>query len=185
MPPESVRTAPASAEQREEVEVAERLAEQQARVRRTSIASIIVRVRGWTGKTTGISRAERRQSRDRLAEQRSVDEGGAVQGDEHVAARLDAEPGRRARAAEALLERDQRVDHRVADEVHALVGDPLGAQVLDRLVAVEEELVGELVGDDPVELLGHRAVEAAQARTRRGRPGSASSPRSAPPPGSS
>ena len=41
---------------------------------------------------------------------------------------------------------------------------PSRPQVLDRLLGVDEEVVRELVGDDPVDLLRHRAVEAAQAR---------------------
>ena len=45
-------------EQGEEVEVAERLGEQQPRVLGAG-PSIILRVRGWTGKTTGISRGQR------------------------------------------------------------------------------------------------------------------------------
>ncbi len=45
----------------------------------------------------------------------------------------------------------------------SLGGDPLCVQVVVGLRAVDEELVGELVGDDPVELLRHRAIEAAQA----------------------
>ena len=83
--------------QREEVEVAERLGQQQARGARLERASIILRVRGWTGKTTGISRARRGELRDRLGQQRAVDEGRAVQGDEQVGAGLDAELRRRAR----------------------------------------------------------------------------------------
>ena len=63
-----------------------------------------------------------------------------MQGDEQVLAGLDPEPRRGPGGAEAVLERDQGVDHRVADEVHALLGDALGAQVLDRLVAVQEEV---------------------------------------------
>ena len=86
-----------------------------------------------------------------------------MEGDEQEGARLDPELGGAPGGAEAALERDQGVDHRVADEVHPLLGDPLGAQVLDRLVAVEEEVLRRGVGDDPVDLLGHRAVEAAQA----------------------
>ena len=89
---------------------------------------------------------------------------GPVQGHEQIAARLQPACLRRLQRAEAVLQRHQGVDHRVADEVHALLGNPLGAQVLDRLVAVQEEVVGEPVGDDPVDLLGHRAVEAAQPR---------------------
>ena len=86
-----------------------------------------------------------------------------MQGDERVGAGLDPEPGGGPGGPEAVFERDQGVDHRVADEVHALVGDAFGAQVLDRLLAVQEEQLGEAVGDDPVDLLGHRQVEAAQA----------------------
>ena len=71
-------------------------------------------------------------------------------------------------AAKALLHGDERVDHRVADEMHALIRDALRAQVLDRLLGVQEEILGELVGDDPVDLLGHRAVEGAQARLQVG-----------------
>ena len=47
--------------------------------------------------------------------------------------------------------------------MHALRRDAFGAQVLRRLLAVQEEVSGEAVGDDPVDLLGHRQVERAQA----------------------
>jgi hypothetical protein len=40
--------------------------------------------------------------------------------------------------------------------VHALVGDALGAQVLDGLLRVQEQVLGELVGHDAIDLLGHR-----------------------------
>ena len=73
-----------------------------------------------------------RQLRDRLRQQRAVDEGGAVQGDEHEGARLDAEPRRRAGRPEASFQRDQGVDHRVADQVDALGRDALGVQVVVR-----------------------------------------------------
>ena len=104
------------------------------------------------------------QLRHRLSEQRPVDQGRAVEGDEGVGARLEAQLGGRARRPDPLLQRHQGVDHRVADHVHALVGDPLAAQVGDRLGAVEEEPLGKAVGDDPVDLLGHGAIEAAQPR---------------------
>ena len=41
-------------------------------------------------------------------------------------------------------------------------GQALGEQVVARLGRVDEEEVRHLVGDDPVDLLGHRAVERAQ-----------------------
>ena len=43
-----------------------------------------------------------------------------------------------------------------------LVGDALRAQVVLGLGGVQEEQVGEVIDDDPVDLLGHRTVEAAQ-----------------------
>ena len=46
----------------------------------------------------------------------------------------------------------------------ALGLDAFPAQVLDRIVRVGEQELGELVGDDAVDLLRHRAVEAPQAR---------------------
>ncbi len=99
----------------------------------------------------------------RPCEKGSVDERGPVQGDEEVGPGLDAEPVRGVALPKAVLERDQGVDHRVADELHPLLPHPLGGEVLDRLLGVEEQMLREMVGDDPVDLLGHRAVEAAQA----------------------
>jgi hypothetical protein len=43
-------------------------------------------------------------------------------------------------------ESGMRVYHRVANEVRALVGDALGAQVLDRLMGVREQVARELNG---------------------------------------
>ena len=43
------------------------------------------------------------------------------------------------------------------------VRDPLGAQVLDRGRRRREEPARQVVGDDPVDLLGHPPIEAAQA----------------------
>ena len=107
---------------------------------------------------------DRGQARHRLAQQRPVDEGGAVEGHQQVPAGLHSELGCSPRGADPVLERGQGVDHRVADEVHPVLGDPLGPQVLDRLIAVEEEMLGEDIGDDPVDLLGHRPIEAPQPR---------------------
>jgi hypothetical protein len=38
--------------------------------------------------------------------------------------------------------------------------DSLGLKVLARLIAMDEQIVTELVGDDPIDLLGHGAVKA-------------------------
>src|SRR5215207_5713008 len=102
------------------------------------------------------------QRDDRVAEQRAVDERRPVQGDEQVGARLDAERAGGATVAKPVLEGDQRVDHRVADEAVAGLLDALGAQVVLGLGAVQKEQLREMVGDDPVDLLGHRPIEAAE-----------------------
>jgi hypothetical protein len=62
----------------------------------------------------------------------------------------------------ARLEAPQRVDHRVADEANPGGVDPLDREVGRGLGAVREEDVGQPVGEDAVDLLGHRPVERAQ-----------------------
>ena len=58
---------------------------------------------------------------------------------------------------------EQRVDHDVADEVDLRLRVSLGPQVGRRVVRRGEQVVADPVGDDPVDLLGHRPVAAAQA----------------------
>jgi hypothetical protein len=87
-----------------------------------------------------------------------------VQRDEQVLARRDPQGLGGPRLLDPRPHRDERVDHRVADVVDELVGTPLGDEVVARLGRVDEEQGGELVGDEAVELLGHRPVEAPQAR---------------------
>ena len=55
-----------------------------------------------------------------------------------------------------------QVLHQVADEDDA-TRDPFRAQVRDRRRRRGEEPVGQVVGDDPVDLLGHPSIEAAEA----------------------
>jgi len=57
----------------------------------------------------------------------------------------------------------QRVDHAVPDDGHA-PPDVLLSQVVARGRRWGEEQVGQLVRDDPVDFLGHRLVERADAR---------------------
>ncbi len=102
------------------------------------------------------------QGGDRLEEQWSVDEGGAVEGDQQVAAGFQPVLAAGLQRPEAIFERDQAVDHRVADEVDLAGVDVLALEVADRLFGVHVELVGDRVGEDPVDLFRHRPVVAAQ-----------------------
>ena len=67
-----------------------------------------------------------------------------------------------ARLRAAALEAPQRVDHRVAHVADAAGVDALARQVLLGLGAVREQDVGEAVGEDAVDLLGHVPVARAQ-----------------------
>src|SRR5690606_3259065 len=63
------------------------------------------------------------------------------------------------RRLEPIPEGEQRVDHRVADEMHALDRDSFSREVPNRLRAGDEMEIREGVGDDSVDLLRHRTVE--------------------------
>ena len=77
-----------------------------------------------------------------------------VQGGEHegpVIAERAPELGR----DRTVAIRDQRVDHRVADHVDAGRVDALAQQVVAGTIGGREVQVGDRVGDQPVDLLGH------------------------------
>nr|BFE34451.1 hypothetical protein GCM10010200_067020 [Actinomadura rugatobispora] len=85
-----------------------------------------------------------------------------MQGGQHVPAGqgvLGADLG----GVEGVQVLQQGVDHRVAHEVRPLDADALCGQVADRLGAGDQAQVRQLVGQAPVDLLGHGHVEAAQA----------------------
>ena len=86
-----------------------------------------------------------------------------VERDEHVLVLVDAVLRPQRALAGRTLEAAQRVDHRVADVADARGVDALAREVLLRLRAVREQQVGEAVGEDAVDLLGHRPVARPQA----------------------
>jgi hypothetical protein len=100
---------------------------------------------------------------DGVCQERTIDQRGAVQRDEEVVAgrhpelRGDLEP------LELRTHRDQRVDHRVPDRADPRTGAALAQQVLQRLRGVGEQEVRHVIGDDPVDLLGHRSIERSES----------------------
>jgi len=97
-----------------------------------------------------------------------VDVGRAMQRDHAIAARdaLRVEPG----LGEQHIGRHglgqagaQTVDHDVADEDRALCGDAFARKVVVGGALGGVEHIGNLVGEDAVDLFGHAAVVAAQA----------------------
>ena len=92
-----------------------------------------------------------------------VDVGWAMQGHEHVLAAADRKRLPRPAVLGARLEAAQGIDHGVADEVDPAFIDAFGDEVRRGFGAVDEEEVGEPIGEDPVDLLGHRPVPGAQA----------------------
>ena len=79
------------------------------------------------------------------------------------AAALDAEPGKDLFRVDTLREEADRVEHDVADDLYA-VRDALARQVLGGDTRGAEQHTRDVVHDDPVDLLGHRAVEGAEPR---------------------
>ena len=59
---------------------------------------------------------------------------------------------------------DERIDHHVADEMNPLVRNALAPQVLAATRLADEQPLADRVGHNAVDLFGHRAVEASQAR---------------------
>ena len=107
-------------------------------------------------------------ARDRLHDGRQggvvVHVRGPVQRQQGIGAGLQAElrPGRPLDGGPHVLE--ERVHHAVADEVHPLGSDALPSEVRVRALLGREEVGREMVGDDAIDLLGHRPVEGAQSR---------------------
>src|SRR5713226_4985984 len=56
----------------------------------------------------------------------------------------------------------QGIDHHVADHEDALPGPTFFQEVLDGIFFRNKEIVGESVGQDAVDLLGHGAVKATE-----------------------
>ena len=86
-----------------------------------------------------------------------------VERDEPVLAGLHSELFPRLLGARRVDVREDGVDHRVADEVRQLEVDPLPREVVERALGMDEEDAAQVVGEQPVVLLGHPVVVAAQA----------------------
>jgi len=57
------------------------------------------------------------------------------------------------------LKSEEGVDHRVADKVHAVERNPFLMQVLNPTLFRHKEQVGHMIGNDAMDLFGHRSVE--------------------------
>ncbi len=93
-----------------------------------------------------------------------VDVGRAVQRDESVSTGCESEPGQGVPGPRPLDVREQGVGHDVADEMDLVRPVALTAQVHHGFRGGREQQVRDPVGDDPVHLLGHGPVPAAQPR---------------------
>jgi hypothetical protein len=92
-----------------------------------------------------------------------------VQRDEHVPTRFDIEPLQRRRSvAGDRREGHARVVHHIADDLDATV-HPFGRERLARAVVGRKEDGGDAVDLDPVVLLRHRQVAAAEPRLHMGK----------------
>ncbi len=123
------------------------------------------RVRGWSGNRTGnrLDVSSNAVKIDSKFSRTSTFDG-------RCSVASANSPGRRPKRSQArdragpFEVRQERVNHHVADEHDSLWLDSRAREVGDARRLGDEEPVGQRVGDDAVQLLGHRAVEAPQAR---------------------
>ena len=132
---------------------------------------MFARARGWTGQTSGNRRAT---SRRIASDSRSAAASSTFDGRWSVTTPYPAAPSMRsrgdARARQRFGGRDrplpvpqQRVDHHVADEADARVGNAFAPQVVGGRAFRRVQALGNLVGQHAIDLLRHLPVEAAQA----------------------
>src|SRR5882762_6209668 len=62
-----------------------------------------------------------------------------------------------------VLESEEGINHRVADEVHAVERNPFLMQVLNPTLFRHKEQVGHVIGNDAIDFFGHPSVERPQA----------------------
>ena len=153
-------------DQREEVEVAERLGRAAGPgASALELASIILRVRGWTGKTTGISRGQRGAAAAIVSPSSGPStRAGRCRVTSSVAAGLDARAAPPRPAARKRSSSATRVSIIVLPTKCMRSSAMPSARRFSTASSLCRKSSSEkLVGDDPVDLLGHRPVEAAQA----------------------
>ena len=150
--------------QPEEVEIAERFAEDDA-ARWVDQVAEGLSSSGMHREQQGGALGDLAQGGDQPAEDLGiVDIRRAVQGDQAVLAWSQVEALPRGPSLCSLAVREQRVDHDVADEMDLVCPVALPLEVLHGIGRRSEEEVAHPVGDDPVDLLGHAPVSAAEAR---------------------
>ena len=133
---------------------------------------MFARVRGCSASRSGSCAADVAQDREQRSQRfRLVDIGRTMEGDHAVAARqvecrrLDSGAAQRLGHGDRQRPvRQERVDHHVADEMGARRIDALAREVVMSRALGRVEQIRDLVGQHPVDLLRHRAVETSQPR---------------------
>ena len=94
----------------------------------------------------------------------AVDIAGPVQREQTVVPGLDRERLEGRGRAGPLTIPEQRIDHHVADEVDPVAGNPFPREILVGRGFRGEEEIGHRIGEEPVDLLRHGPIEAAEPR---------------------
>ena len=91
-----------------------------------------------------------------------VHAGGPVEGEDGVVGSVQAEAAVDVGLGCEFPEAQEGVDHDVADVEDVLLRDALVAEVLQPGGLADEEVIGDVVGEESVDLFGHRSIKAAQ-----------------------
>ena len=86
-----------------------------------------------------------------------------MQRDDQVIALRQPVAGGCVEGVDPLAHRDERIDHGVSDIVDLRLVSAFCEQVLARLGRMDEQQVRNRIGENAIYLLGHRAIERAQA----------------------
>lgn len=97
-----------------------------------------------------------------------VDVGRPMQRDDEIVASNESMGIPERRFLQTVDIRQQRIDHRVADKENPIVGDSALAQVPVGELTGGEEIIGDGVGDEAIDFLGHRPVVRTNTRLHMG-----------------
>jgi hypothetical protein len=130
------------------------------------LAGVELRARaGVDGKDQRQVPADLRQRlQDAFQRGRVVHVGRAVQRDDAIGARRQAEPCGHAHGARLHEVAAERIDHQIAHQMDPLRVGAFAPEIGDAARLADQQQVRDGIREDAVDLLGHGAVEAAQAR---------------------
>ena len=152
------------ADQFHEIEIAERLGENQIGQRLALVLiDDLARARMHREHEGNLALEASDRSHQPREYLRLIDVGRPMHRQDRVPSGLNVKTFEDWRACDTGAACEQCVDHHIADEMDAVAGNVFRAQVCHTAQLGDEQPVADRIGEDAIDLFGHRAIEAAQA----------------------